>query len=318
MNSTLLDLNPHYQCGVVWPKAAMSFLVDSIWKGFYIPPIILKVKQVPLADGTTQELSTCIDGKQRLTAIYQFLNGKVPLKLNGKNWYFCDDAAAQTRTSSVLPQSAKDRFLNLYMIVVEYEGISDAQKVELFNRVQLGKPVTPAEMLQGTQGSWQDFAKLFEQKYADVMGLLTQRRSSGFRLLLTCFAQILECLGHVAGNQVPSLKQSKKQIEAFCSNAAAYTPQVESDLCNTFDLFADLAVKDRETFEDYKFEKAKNFAPTEMVAVCCLLALRGGNMEEMDLLESIAELRVELRNAHRDLRLNQSTWTTAWEFISNL
>lgn len=39
MNGQYLDLEPHYQRGVVWSRRAMRLLIDSMWKGYYIPPV---------------------------------------------------------------------------------------------------------------------------------------------------------------------------------------------------------------------------------------------------------------------------------------
>lgn len=39
MNGPYLDLAPHYQRGVVWTRKAMRLLIDSMWKGYYIPPV---------------------------------------------------------------------------------------------------------------------------------------------------------------------------------------------------------------------------------------------------------------------------------------
>lgn len=39
MNGPYLDLAPHYQRDVVWTSRAMAHLIDSLWKGYYIPPV---------------------------------------------------------------------------------------------------------------------------------------------------------------------------------------------------------------------------------------------------------------------------------------
>lgn len=39
MNGPYLDLAPHYQRNVVWTRKAMCLLIDSMWRGYYIPPV---------------------------------------------------------------------------------------------------------------------------------------------------------------------------------------------------------------------------------------------------------------------------------------
>lgn len=34
-----LDLNPHYQRNVVWTRKAKIMLIDSMFGGFFVPPV---------------------------------------------------------------------------------------------------------------------------------------------------------------------------------------------------------------------------------------------------------------------------------------
>jgi len=53
---------------VVWPETKQIMIIDSIFRNFYIPPVIFAVKVHD--DGS--ETKTCIDGKQRLTSIHRY------------------------------------------------------------------------------------------------------------------------------------------------------------------------------------------------------------------------------------------------------
>jgi Protein of unknown function DUF262 len=46
-------------------------LIDSIFRNFYIPPVIFAVEK----DEDGKELRVCVDGKQRLTSISKFMDG---------------------------------------------------------------------------------------------------------------------------------------------------------------------------------------------------------------------------------------------------
>lgn len=52
---------------VVWPEAKQIGIIDSVFRNFYIPPVIFAVNT--FEDGS--ETKTCIDGKQRLTSIHK-------------------------------------------------------------------------------------------------------------------------------------------------------------------------------------------------------------------------------------------------------
>jgi len=53
---------------VVWSEAKQIGIIDSVFRNFYIPPIIFAVNT--FEDGS--ENKTCIDGKQRLTSIHRY------------------------------------------------------------------------------------------------------------------------------------------------------------------------------------------------------------------------------------------------------
>lgn len=48
-------------------------LIDSIFRNFYIPPVIFAVQK----DDEGEEVRICVDGKQRLTSIQKFFDGQV-------------------------------------------------------------------------------------------------------------------------------------------------------------------------------------------------------------------------------------------------
>ncbi len=65
-----------YQRDKVWSEEKKSFLIDSILKNYPIPPVFLRMKIDPETGITKYEV---IDGKQRLTTIKDFIDGKVLL-----------------------------------------------------------------------------------------------------------------------------------------------------------------------------------------------------------------------------------------------
>lgn len=70
-----LDLQPNFQRGEVWGKAKKQRLIDSILRGWHIPPI--HVIQVP-----NSEKQEVLDGQQRLAAIRDFLEGEYTINGN--------------------------------------------------------------------------------------------------------------------------------------------------------------------------------------------------------------------------------------------
>ena len=70
-------LDPPYQRDLnVWEEDQKSFLMDTIFKNFPIPPIFLEQK-IDSNTGVTKY--DVIDGKQRLSTIIDFINNKIAL-----------------------------------------------------------------------------------------------------------------------------------------------------------------------------------------------------------------------------------------------
>lgn len=66
-----IELSAKYQRNKVWNENARSYLMDSIVRGFPIPPIFMRKRFDVDTSDTFREV---IDGQQRLTAILDFLN----------------------------------------------------------------------------------------------------------------------------------------------------------------------------------------------------------------------------------------------------
>ncbi|TFY78315.1 hypothetical protein EWM64_g5698 [Hericium alpestre] len=134
-----INLAPEYQRDVVWPQTKQMALIDSIYRNFYIPPIIFAVTTSD--DGT--EKKTCIDGKQRLSSIQRFMDGLIPVKeqdTERKFWY--------KGRNPFVGDSWRKTFAHRQIVCVEYVELSDADEREIFRRVQLGVALTPAEVMR--------------------------------------------------------------------------------------------------------------------------------------------------------------------------
>ena len=59
---------------IVWNPKKQSMLIDSMYRGFYIPPVVFSVHWDTSAEAKVRH---CVDGKQRLTAISGFVSGRV-------------------------------------------------------------------------------------------------------------------------------------------------------------------------------------------------------------------------------------------------
>lgn len=134
-------LDPPYQRDLnVWADEQKSFLMDTIFKNFPIPPIFLEQKIDPNTGITRYDV---IDGKQRLSTIIGFINNEVPLprefgkdmygnsKLNGK--YF-EEIKDMAQTDEEVRSLLSDFWA--YSISVEYIENPDVKIVDsIFDRL---------------------------------------------------------------------------------------------------------------------------------------------------------------------------------------
>lgn len=124
-----IDLNPDYQRGNVWTSDQKVELIDSIFKNIDIGKFtVIKRPWGPNPnEPTTQLLYEMLDGKQRLTAIYEFFIGKFQYK--GK-YYF------------ELHPRDRNHFRHYRISYVESSPLTNEQKYRYFLKLNTtGTPV---------------------------------------------------------------------------------------------------------------------------------------------------------------------------------
>lgn len=133
---------PDFQREEVWTEQKKQMLVDSILRGWHLPKFYFKKS----SDGSYE----CVDGQQRLNAIFDFYDDKFELT----------EAAAKTfggAKYSDLADDVSDLFDDFEVEIEEIEDASDDDLEELFRRLQLGTPLNTAEKLNAVMGEFRDF-----------------------------------------------------------------------------------------------------------------------------------------------------------------
>lgn len=145
-----INVDAEFQRGTVWTRPQQALLIDSILRGFDIPKLYFR----KLPDGRPH-LFDVIDGKQRLMAIWSFLNDELPLRRAGDPFDGLGDVAG--KTWSQLPAEAKDRLQFASLTVSKLEDASEEQVRELFLRLQEGEPLRASEKRNAIKGPVRDF-----------------------------------------------------------------------------------------------------------------------------------------------------------------
>ncbi len=117
------------------------------------------------------EWPICMQNQQKTMVRTRPIHEEFSIVLTLDARYFCAPPGPnrQGPRKKILPESVKEEFRKIELLCTEYKGLTERQEIELFQRVQLGKPLSQAEAFRATQGSWQEFAKLYERDFSDVI-----------------------------------------------------------------------------------------------------------------------------------------------------
>lgn len=129
-----LDLNPPYQRGVVWGTKRKRNLIRSLLSGIPVPSIVINDRSIRF-DGWNPEddpFYVIVDGKQRITAIRDFVDGKFTVP---GHWF---DVAAEDIRFSDLEISERRRFMHRPIAVSEAKLATLAEEKEMFGLINFG------------------------------------------------------------------------------------------------------------------------------------------------------------------------------------
>ncbi len=157
-------VRPPYQRKSVWSKKKKQALLDSLFRRYYVPRIVIR----EVRRNETQTAREVIDGQQRITAAKEFLSDELSLPESLRDI----DPNLPGATYSTLPTELRrfvDRELKYNADIVK--GIEDPknrehQKIaaEIFWRLQQGETLTYMEIAHSRLAS---LSRNFVEKYAD-------------------------------------------------------------------------------------------------------------------------------------------------------
>ncbi|EIN04183.1 hypothetical protein PUNSTDRAFT_116641 [Punctularia strigosozonata HHB-11173 SS5] len=279
-----IDLDPEYQRDVVWTENKQSGLIDSILRNYYIPPIIFAVTSS--GDGT--ESRVCIDGKQRLTSI-QRLTGT-------KRWY---KQIGRTKRM-LLPKQYITKFANKQIVCVEYDGLDGDQEREIFQRVQLGVALTPAERMQAITGPWASFARELQnqirQPAPDGFGdslKWSSERGRDFQCICTVLS--------LAESWPAQGKVDSSNLEKLLERRTDPPAKLRAEVTDSFKIFSAIVA-------DKKFASAfkKRLSPVEFTMTVILIYVHRKKLSITQLASAIDSMRKDVWSKYeRFVRQNQ-------------
>ena len=163
-NRHLLDLDPPYQRRSVWNQDYKDYFIDTVLHGYPAPAIFIYQEITP--EGVSKV--SVVDGKQRLSTLFQFVNNEFPVyektriqRFRGK--YFQD-----------LETKDKQEFWK-YQFAIEYLPSSDEDVIgNIFDRINRNViKLTPQELRHAKLSG--DFITLAEELCTWMFNFLGER-----------------------------------------------------------------------------------------------------------------------------------------------
>src|SRR5271169_2431387 len=119
-----LTLSPKFQRRLVWQPAAKSYFIDTLLRGFPVPPIHIRLLNDPVK-GAVREV---VDGQQRMRTLFDFISGKLRLsRLPGSPW--------GGLTFSQLSDEHREALQMYKFHIYQYQNVSDQIILEIFARI---------------------------------------------------------------------------------------------------------------------------------------------------------------------------------------
>jgi hypothetical protein len=148
-NNFELVISPKYQRNSVWDEKAKSYLVDSIIRGYPVPPLFMK-QTIDLA--SRRSIREVIDGQQRITTILEFYNDGFSIKQNHNSVF-------GGLKYSELPDDIKEKFLN-YNIFVDFITAKEDEIIyDIFARLNTNVAALNHQEIRNAK-FWGDFKVL--------------------------------------------------------------------------------------------------------------------------------------------------------------
>lgn len=156
--ASTLEITPKFQRRGVWNTAAQSFFIDTLMLGMPVPPLYLRVVQGPKKDKVVREV---VDGQQRITAVLKYMADEFSLSKG-------IDSPAKGKKFSQLSQEQQDQITQYALICEVFHGISDAEVLSIFQRLNTYSVKLNDQELRNGQYFGQFKSLVYELAYQNI------------------------------------------------------------------------------------------------------------------------------------------------------
>ena len=176
------------QRGEVWELWRMSELIWSIVMNYPIPPIYCE--RGTGSDDNKVKRFDCLDGKQRCTTIYKFLNDKFTLTKLKPIPYIDEDGTEKTidisgKKFSELDEELQDIIRDSTITVKYFDNINQDKKAEMFRRLNQGKALSTKTRTLASAKNIEELLDLGNHKLFEEMLTEKSRQNKNQAVIVT-------------------------------------------------------------------------------------------------------------------------------------
>jgi hypothetical protein len=233
----VLEISPKFQRRPLWRSSARSYFIDTLLRGYPVPPLHIRLTQNP---EKTKAIREVIDGQQRLRSVIDFLDGKYALARNL-------NAPWAGQSIEGLDDELRSRLMMYRFQVYQYQGIDDATVLEIFSRINTySVPLNAQELRNGK------YFGLFKQSaYGLGLSYLSFWRATRI-FSESAIARMMEAelVSELLIMSIAGLQDKKKVIDYYYSSLDNEWPdqkRIETRFRSVMDEIADSFQRDLST-----------------------------------------------------------------------
>jgi hypothetical protein len=197
---------PDWQREEVWGTGKKQKLIDSVLRGWKLPKFYL------LKTSDSPEEFEVLDGQQRLSAIWEFMDNE--LELSGESSTEFGGA-----TYEDLPDKISDAFDDYEIDFDEITDATEEDQKEFFQRLQDGLPLTSSEKLNSIHSKLRDYCvRLAKHRFFTEVTTVSSKRYAYFDICAKVTA--LEIEGIDSGTRYDDVKKVFNEQKGFSGNSA--------------------------------------------------------------------------------------------------